>query len=479
MKGRIHVSDSQYDVVVLGAGPGGYVAAIRCAQLGLKAAIVEREYMGGVCLNVGCIPTKALLHTAELMDELRDSAHFGIKVSAFELDWAGAMANKDRVVKKMTSGVSFLMKKNKIAVFNGTGKLVSASQITVVGTDGKETTVETKNVIISVGGKWGRDIPQIGAIIDEDRILSSTGGLAQQSVPKSLIVVGAGAVGCEFSSMYKGFGADVTLLELLPRLVPNEDLEVSEELKRTFVKRGIDVKTGVKISKVEKTADAVTTTYTTADGKEESVTAEKLLMGIGAPIPNTRDIGLVEAGVALDERGYVKVDEYMRTNLPNVFAIGDCIERGPYLAHKASAEGIVAAEAIAQHESAPVDYTKIPACTYCYPEIASVGLTEQKARDAGYDVKIGKFPFSANGRATILNQTGGFVKIVSDAKYDEVLGIHIIGPNATELIAEGTVALSHEATTESLMRTIHAHPTLYEALGEAEHAAAEGAAIHI
>ncbi|KAB8140854.1 dihydrolipoyl dehydrogenase [Chloroflexia bacterium SDU3-3] len=473
------MSESRYDVVVLGAGPGGYVAAIRCAQLGLKTAIVERQYMGGVCLNVGCIPTKALLHSAELYDEVREMEKFGIKISGAELDWPGVMANKDRVVKKMTGGVSFLMKKNKIDVHNGTGKLANSHTIVVTDNNGKETSVEANTIILALGGKWGRDIAQIGAIIDEDRILSSTGGLNQKSVPKSLIVVGAGAVGCEFSSMYRGFGSEVTLLEMMPRLVPNEDQEVGEELMRNFSKRGIKVKAGVKVSKVEKAADSVTATYTTADGKEESVTAEKMILGIGAPIPNTRDVGLNETGVELDDRGYIKVNTFMQTSVPNIYAIGDCVDKGPYLAHKASAEGVVAAEAIAGHHAQPIDYSKVPACTYCYPEIGSVGLTEQKAREKGYEVKVGKFPFSANGRATILGQNGGFVKIVSDAKYDEVLGVHIIGPNATELIAEGAVALTHEATTESLMRTIHAHPTLYEALGEAEHAASSGAAIHV
>jgi dihydrolipoamide dehydrogenase len=473
------VSESRYDVVVIGAGPGGYVAAIRCAQLGLRTAIVERQYMGGVCLNVGCIPTKALLHTAEVMEELRESKMFGIEVQGVSLNWQGALGNKDRVVKKMTQGVSFLMKKNKIDVHNGTGALTGPNSVKVTSNDGKETSLEAKHVILALGGKWGRDLPQIGAVIDEDRILSSTGGLSIKEVPKTMIVIGAGAVGCEFSSMYNGFGTEVTLLEAMPRLVPNEDEEVSEELKRNFTKRGINVKMGIKITKVEKTASSVTTTYTNADGKEETVTAERLLLGIGAPIPNTRDIGVSEVGVQLNDRGYIVVNDRMQTSLPSVYAIGDCVDKVPYLAHKASAEGIVAAENIAGHNASPIDYSKVPACTYCYPEIGSVGLTEKKARELGYDVKIGKFPFSANGRATILGQTSGFVKIVSEAKYDEVLGVHIIGPNATELISEGTVALSHEATTESLMRTIHAHPTLYEALGEAEHAASEGAAIHI
>lgn len=473
------MSESRYDVVVIGAGPGGYVAAIRAAQLGLKTAIVERQYMGGVCGHVGCIPTKALLHSADLLDEMRESEKFGIKSEQVSYDWPGVQKYKDQIVKQNAQGVSFLMKKNKIDVHNGTGKLTGRNSVLVTGEDGKETTIEAKHVIIATGGKWGRDLAQIGAVIDEDRILSSTGALALQEVPKTMIVVGAGAVGCEFSSMYRAFGTEVTLIEVLPRIVPNEDEEISKELNRAFSKRGIKIMAGAKLSKVEKNDGGVQATLTDASGKEQTLTAERLLLGIGAPAPHSKDIGLEDVGVAVDDRGAIKVNEFMQTSVEGIYAIGDCTDKGPYLAHKASAEALVAIEHAAGHHPPPVDYSQVPACTYCSPEVASIGLTEAQAREQGYDVKVGKFPFTANGKARILGQTAGFVKIVSETQYDEVLGVHIIGPSATELIAEAGVALSHEATSESLMRTIHAHPTLYEALGEAEHAAAEGAAIHI
>ncbi|MEM8530789.1 MAG: dihydrolipoyl dehydrogenase [Chloroflexota bacterium] len=469
---------NQYDVTVIGAGPGGYVAAIRAAQLGLKTAIVERQYMGGVCLNVGCIPTKALLHTAELFDEMQEAKRFGVIAKDISLDWKAALRNKDQVVKKMTGGVGFLMKKNKIDVHNGFGKVTGRNSVQVTDESGKQTTIETKNIIIAVGGR-PRDLPQIGAAYDEDRILSSTGAMELKEIPKSLIVVGAGAIGVEFSSMFRSFGSEVTIIEALPRIVPGEDEEVSAELTRSFKKRGINIFTGAKVSSVDRSETQVVATFTDADGKEQKVTAERMLLGLGAWIPNTSDLGLESAQVEIDQRGYVKVNSMMQSTADTIYAIGDCASTSPWLAHKASAEAILAAEHIAGHTPTPIDYEKIPACTYCAPEIAHVGLTEAEARERGYDVKVGKFPFSANGKATILAQSGGFVKIVSDKKYDEVLGVHIIGPRATELIAEGGVALSHEATSESMMRTIHAHPTLYEALGEAQHAAAEGAAIHI
>ncbi len=473
------VSDSQYDVVVIGAGPGGYVAAIRAAQLGLKTAIVEKKYMGGVCLNVGCIPTKALLHTADLLDELHESKKFGVLVENVKLDWNAALKNKDAVVKKMTGGVGFLMKKNKVDVHMGTGKVLGRDRVSVTDANGNEKTLQTRHVIIATGGNWGRGIPQIGAIVDEDRILSSTGGLALNELPKSLIVVGAGAVGCEFASMYRSFGTEVTLIEVLPRILRLEDEEVSAEVNRAFTKRGIKVLTNAKLSKVEKSADSVTAHLTDADGKEHAITADRMLLGLGAPLPSDAEaLGLKELGVGLDERGYIKVNEMMQTNVEGIYAIGDCVPT-IWLAHVASAEAILAAEHIAGHHPQPIDYGKVPGCTYCTPEVASVGLTEAAAREKGYDVKVGKFPFSANGKATILGVTSGFIKIVADKKYDEVLGVHIVGPRATELISEAGLALSHEATSESIMRTIHAHPTLYEAMGEAGHAAAEGAAIHI
>jgi len=471
------VSDSVYDVVVIGAGPGGYVAAIRASQLGLKVAIVERQYMGGVCLNIGCIPTKAMLHSADLLEEVREGKRFGVVTTGVSLDWAAVLKNKDTVVKTMTGGVNFLMKKNKVDVFSGSAHVTGRGQVRVTDDAGKVTEVAGKNLIIATGAR-PREIPQIGASFDGELIISSKDGLALPAVPKSLLVIGASAIGCEFASMYRTFGSEVTLVEALPRVVPVEDEEVSAELTRAFTRRGIKIMAGAKLSGVEKGTGQVTARIVDADGKEQLVTAERMLLGIGI-VANSKGFGLEEVGVAIDQRGFVTVNEKLQTNIEGIYAIGDCASTSPWLAHKASAEGILAAEVIAGHAAHPIDYGKIPGCTYCSPEIASVGLTEAKAREQGYDVKIGKFPFTGNGKATVLGERNGFIKIVAEKKYDEVLGIHIIGPGATELIAEGGMALSHEATAESLMRTIHAHPTLYEAFGEAAHAAAEGAAIHM
>jgi dihydrolipoamide dehydrogenase len=315
-------------------------------------------------------------------------------------------------------------------------------------------------------------------VFDGERVISSKEGLTLSEVPKSMVIIGASAIGCEFASMYRAFGSEITLVEALPRIVPVEDEEISAELTRAFTKRGIKVMAGAKLSGVEKGDGKVSAKITDADGKEQSVSAERMLLGIGI-VANAKGFGLEELGVTIDQRGFIQVNERMQTNIEGVYAIGDCASTGPWLAHKASAEGILAAEAIAGHHVQPIEYGKIPGCTYCTPEIASVGLTEAKAREQGYDVKVGKFAFTANGKATILGQRNGFVKIVAEKQYDEVLGVHIIGPRATELIADGGMALSHEATAESMMRTIHAHPTLYEAIGEAAHAAAEGAAIHM
>jgi dihydrolipoamide dehydrogenase len=471
------VSDTPYDLIVIGAGPGGYVAAIRAAQLGLKTAIVERQYWGGVCLNIGCIPTKALLHAADLLDEARESKRFGVVIPEISLDWDATQKYKDQVVKQMTQGVSFLMKKNKIDTYTGTARLVDRGNVQVSDGQGGQKTLAAKNVIVATGAR-PRELPQIGATFDEDRILSSTGGLALKQVPKSLLIIGASAIGCEFASAYRAFGSEVTLVEALPRIVPVEDEEISTELTRAFAKRGIKVMAGAKFTGVDRSETQIVATIVDSGGKEHKVQAERMLMGIGIA-PNTKDLGLEQVGVELDAKGFIKVNSMLQTNVPGIYSIGDCAASTPWLAHKASAEAIVAAEHIAGHHPPAINYEKVPACTYCSPEVASVGLTEAKARERGYDVKIGKFPFSANGKATILGQRNGFVKIVADKQYDEVLGMHIIGPHATELIAEGGVALSHEATAESLMRTIHAHPTLYETLGESEHAAAEGAAIHI
>ncbi len=470
------MSEHVYDVVVVGAGPGGYVSAIRASQLGLKVAIVERQMMGGVCLNVGCIPTKALLHTADLLEEIHESAKFGITTTGATLDWGATLKNKDGVVKQMTQGVSFLMKKNKVDVVNGEASLGARGIVNVKGTDGKVSTLTTKNTIIATGAK-PREIPAVGAVFDGERILSSWQALSMKSMPKSLVIVGAGAIGVEFASMFRTFGSEVTLVEALPRIVPNEDEEISAELTKALGKRGISIMTGAKLNNVAHQGNGIRAVITDASGKEVTIDAERAIIGVGI-LPNTKDLGLEARGVKLDPRGFVQVDPYMKA-ADGVYAVGDCAVTTPWLAHKSSAEGILAAEAIAGHHPKPINYGIIPACTYCSPEIASVGLTEAKAREQGYDVKVGKFSFAGNGKATILGQRNGFVKIVAEKKYDAVLGMHLIGPKVTELIAEGALALSHEATAESLMRTIHAHPTIYEALGEAAHAAAEGAAIHM
>jgi len=472
------VTDTAYDVVVVGAGPGGYVAAIRAAQLGLRTAVVERQFLGGVCLNVGCIPTKAMLHSAELVEEAREAKRFGVVIKDVSVDWEGVLKNKDAVVKQMTGGVGFLMRKNKIDVHMGTARLVDRGRLQVTDGDGKQSELATKNVIIATGAR-PRDLPQIGGVFDGDRILNSYQALSLKELPKSILIIGASAIGCEFASMFRSFGAEVTLVEALPRIVPAEDEEISAELTRSFQRRGIKIMAGAKLTEIKAEGDHITAQITDAEGKQQTVTAERALLGIGIT-PNTKELGLAERGIETDERGFIKVDATMRTTADGIYAIGDCALTTPWLAHKASAEGILAAEAIAGHATHPIEYGKIPGCTYCTPEIGSVGLTEARAREQGYDVKVGKFPFSANGKATILGQRVGFVKIVAEKKYDEVLGIHIIGPRVTELISEGGLALSHEATAESLMRTVHAHPTLYEAIGEAAHAAAaEGAAIHI
>lgn len=471
------MSDQVYDVVIVGAGPGGYVSAIRAAQLGLKVAIVERSMMGGVCLNVGCIPTKALLHTADLLEEIHESAKFGINTTGVSLDWDTSIKNKDGIVKQMTQGVSFLMKKNKVDVIMGAAALGDRGNVVVTGADGASSKIATKNTIIATGAK-PREIPQIGAIFDGERIMSSWQALSMKSIPKSLLIVGAGAIGVEFASMFCTFGSKVTLVESLPRIVPNEDEEISAELDKALSKRGITIMTGAKLQNVGHQGSGVRAVVINAAGKEVIIDTERALIGIGIA-PNTKDLGLEARGVTLDQRGFVHVDAMMQTSAEGVYAIGDCAITTPWLAHKSSAEGILAAEAIAGHHPKAINYGIIPACTYCTPSIASVGLTEAKAREQGYDVKVGKFSFAGNGKATILGQRSGFVKIIAEKKYDAVLGMHLIGPNVTELIAEGALALSHEATAESLMRTIHAHPTLYEALGEAAHAAAEGAAIHM
>lgn len=464
-----------YDVVIIGSGPGGYVAAVRAGQLGLKTAIVESGPLGGTCLNIGCIPTKALLHSADLLEEFKESKRFGITASDVSFDLAGAMKHKQTVVKQSSEGVAYLIKKNAIDLYQGRGSVAGTGKVHVQLNEGGEQTLQTRNIIIATGAR-PRSIP--GIEFDEDRILSSTGMLEVSEVPKRLLVVGAGAIGVEFASMFRSFGSDVTIVEALPRLVPLEDEEVSEELEKAFKRRRIKALTGAKLNGVERFDDHVVATVIDSSGNEQKIEADRMLMGIGVA-PRTKDIGLEQAGVALDARGFITVNEYMQSSVDGIYAIGDVVPT-PWLAHVASAEGILAAEHIAGHEVKPINYSQIPGCTYCTPQIASVGLTEAQAKEQGYEVKVGKFPFSANGKARILGQARtGFIKIVASAQYDEILGVHMIGPQVTEMISEGGLALSHEATGSSIMATIHAHPTLYEAIGEAAHALVHGAAIHI
>jgi dihydrolipoamide dehydrogenase len=470
------VSDTVYDVVIIGSGPGGYVAAIRASQLGMKAAIIELSALGGVCLNVGCIPTKSLLRAADVLDEIREAKRFGIKVGDVDFELAGAMKHKDNVVKASTEGVAFLMKKNKVEVVAGRGVISGRGSVHVQLTAGGERTLTAKNILVSTGG---RPRPLPGAPFDRERILSSTDMLGLKETPGSLLSIGAGAIGIEFASMFRTFGSEVTVVEALPRIVPNEDEEVSAELAKAFKSRGIKTMAGVKVEGLDTSGEKVVVSLVDSAGKPQQIAVDKVLVSIGI-LPNTQGVGLEEAGVKLDARGFIQTDGFLRTSADGIYAVGDCTANTPWLAHKASAEGILAVEHMAGQEVTPINYGKIAGCTYSSPEIASIGLTEAKAKEQGYEVKVGKFPFSANGKArAIAKNRFGFIKIVADKQYDEVLGIHMIGPNATEMISEGGIALSHEATGTSMMHTIHAHPTLYEAIGEAADALEHGSAIHI
>lgn len=462
-----------YDVAIIGSGPGGYVAAIRASQLGLSVLIVEKDSrLGGVCTLRGCIPTKALLHTADLLEETRHGAEVGVATREVRLELAAAMKHKEKVVRQSSNGVSFLMKKNKVDVVTGFGRVTGPGRVSVTGGDGVETAYSAKNVLIATGSV-PRSLP--GMEIDHKTILSSDSILEVAEIPKSLVVVGSGAVGVEFASMFARFGSKTVVVEILPRVVPIEDEEISRELAASFKRQGIAVYVDTRIEKVTKTDSGAEVLARSSSGKTESFRAEKILMAVGRK-PLSEGIGLEAAGVATD-KGYIRVDGLMRTNVPGIYAIGDVVPT-PQLAHVASAEAVVAVEHMAGKETFPLNYDQVPGCTYCSPEIGSIGLTEAKARERGYDVAVGKFPFSANGKARIVSETSGFVKIVGERKYDEVLGVHIIGPRATELIATAGAALRLEATSEELVRTIHAHPTLSEAIHEAAEAV-EGLPIHI
>jgi dihydrolipoamide dehydrogenase len=457
--------DTIYDVAIIGSGPAGYTAAIRAGQYGLKTALIEKDgFLGGTCLHVGCIPTKALLFNAELWDHLKEAKEYGIEgVDARKLNWAAVQERKSKIVTKHAKGLEFLMKKNKVETVKGYGELMGPAKDGVFHIDvkgDKPTVLKTKNVILATGSE-ARMIP---GLTPGDRVLTNIEILSLKNMPKSLIVVGAGAVGVEFASIFRSFDTEVTIIEMLPRLVPVEDEDVSKELARVYRKRGINFHTGAKVDKVETSKSGVTVTIT-VDGKQQKLEAEKILIAVGRK-PRTENIGLEKTKIKAD-RGFVKTNQWMQTDEPGVYAIGDIVLGTPQLAHVGAMEGIVAVSKIAGKENKAIDLLKIPNATYCHPEIGSVGLTEAKAREKGYKVKVGKFPFTANSRASIVGQHEGFIKIVSEPTYGEILGVHIIGPQATELIAEAVAAMELEGTVEDLMWTIHAHPTLAEGMLDA------------
>jgi dihydrolipoamide dehydrogenase len=469
---------NSYDVVVIGAGTGGYVAAIRAAQLGKKVAVVEKQKaLGGTCLIWGCIPTKALLEHAHALKVIRNAKEWGVTIPASTptIEMGQVQARKDKIITGITKGVEFLFKKNKIDWIKGTARLAGQGKVEVV--DGEKQTLQASDIIIATGSE-PRSVP--GITIDRKRIVTSDEAIALKEVPKSLVIMGSGAVGVEFASIYRRFGSEVTLIELLPRLVPVEDEAISAELEKSFRKQGIKVLTGTKVTTATASATGVDVEAQTPDGKTVKLSADLLLVATGRG-PVTRGLGAEELGIAM-ERGYIKVDALYRTSVPHISAVGDVITLGagvhPQLAHVSSMEGVITAERIAGREVQPINYDHVPGCTYCDPEIGSVGVTEAQAKERGYTVRVGTFPFGVLGRAKMAGETEGFVKIVADAKYDEVLGVHMIGPRSTELVAEAVLALRLECTVEELIKTMHAHPTFAEAIGEAAHAT-HGAAIHM
>ncbi len=459
------------DVVVVGTGPGGYVAAIRCAQLGLSVATVEDDRPGGVCLNWGCIPTKALFRNAEVLGLFGRAAEFGITVGEVKADYARAVQRSRAVADRMAKGVEFLFRKNKITLFPGTGTLKAKNVVEVKSKDGVQT-LEARKAVILATGSAAKSLP--GVTIDEKMVVSSTGAVSNEAKPGSLVVIGAGAVGIEFADIYAAYGVPVTVLEALPRVLPVEDEEVSTQIARLFTRRGMTIRTGAKVKAVTPRADGLSVGVE-ADGKSETLQTAQILMAVGRAA-RTAGLGLESLGVGL-ERGFVKVAPTMETSVKGIYAVGD-MAGNQLLAHKAMAEGVVAAEAIAGRDPKPVDYGNVPSCTYCRPQVASIGVSEARARSNGREVTVGKFPFTASGKAVALGETEGFLKVVGDKATGELLGVHIVGPEATELIHEFAVGRTLEATLEEIIHTVHAHPTLSEASLEAT-LAALGQAIHL
>ena len=453
---------ARYDVAIIGSGPGGYVAAIRAGELGLKTIVVEKDpYLGGTCLHIGCIPTKVLLHHADVYDHFKNAAELGFEVSGLKINWANILARKSKIVTKHAKGIEFLFKKNKVEWVQGWGKYSGPGKVSVEK-DGKTSTIEAGGILL-VSGSEAKSLPGIEP--DHKQIVTNRSILQLPEIPKTLIVVGAGAVGVEFASIFNSFGSEVTILEALPRVVPVEDEEISAELDKAFRKRGINIFTNCEVEGVKKDAKGVTVSFKDKEGKPQTLQGEKLLLAVGRK-PMTENCGLEKSRAKLD-RGFVLVNEFMETDEPGLFAVGDIVAGLPQLAHAAMMEGIVAVTHIAGKPTHPVLKTRIPNATYCEPQIGSIGLTEKQAQEAGYTVKTGKFPFVGNSKATILGAHGGFIKVVSDEKYGEVLGIHIIGPLATEILSEAAAVLQLEGTIEDMMNMIHAHPTVWEAMGDA------------
>jgi dihydrolipoamide dehydrogenase len=460
-----------FDLIVIGSGPGGYVAAIRASQLGLKTAIVERSELGGICLNWGCIPTKALLKSANVFEYINHAADYGITVKGAEVDFKGVVKRSRDVADGMSKGIQFLMKKNKIEVIAGTAKIKAGKKVEVTAADGKVSEISAKSIIIATGAR-SRQLPNLPQ--DGKKIIGYREALVLPKAPKSMVIVGSGAIGVEFAYFYNAMGTKVTVVEFLPNIVPVEDIDVSQTLEKSFKKQGIDVMTNASVEKVDTSGKDCKVTIKTKDG-DKVLDAEIVLSAVGIEA-NIQNIGLEEVGIVTD-KGRILVDEYYQTNMPGYYAIGD-VTPSAALAHVASAEGIICVEKIAGHHPEPLDYSNIPGCTYCSPEIASVGMTEKKAKEAGHEIKVGKFPFSASGKASAAGAKDGFIKVIYDAKYGELLGAHMIGLNVTEMIAEIVVAKKLETTGHEILKAVHPHPTMSEAIMEAT-AVAYGEVIHL
>ena len=465
---------SDYDVVVIGAGPGGYVCAIRCAQLGLKTAIVDKQWLGGVCLNVGCIPSKALLKNAEVAHTLRERGkEFGFSFDNLNLDYSVAVKRSRSTSDRLVKGVGFLMRKNKIDIHMGAAKLTAKDSVQVTAEDGKTTELKAKNIVVATGASVA--VPS-GWTIDGKKVVTYQEAILQTELPKSVVIIGAGAIGVEFATVWNSYGVDVTIVEMLPRLLPLEDEEVAAELEKAFTKRNIQSLTNHRVEGIETTDGGVKITVASEGQEKKVLEAEQALVAIGFK-PNGRGLGLEEIGVKLSERGAVEIDEHMATNVPGIWAIGDVTAK-LMLAHVGSAQGIVCAENIAGVETTTLNYEMMPRAVYCQPQVASFGITEAQAKERGYEVKVGRFPYQANGKALGVGEAIGWVKLITDARYGEILGAHMIGPEVTELLPELTLAQMMELTAEEIARNVHAHPTLSEALMEAAHAA-EGRSINI